>query len=57
MKLIALPLEMVAGPVGGLYLGYLLDEKLDTSPVFFVILGLLGLAASIRVVFSVVREL
>jgi F0F1-type ATP synthase assembly protein I len=57
MKLVALPLEMVAGPIGGMYLGYLLDEKLDTNPLFFILFGLLGLSASVRVVYAAVKEL
>ena len=35
-------LSLVAGPVLFAFLGYLLDQKLDTGPVFLLAFGILG---------------
>ena len=43
----SLGLILPAGAVGGFGLGWLLDRWLHTSPVFSLILGLVGAAAAI----------
>jgi ATP synthase protein I len=43
----SLGLILPAGAVGGFGLGWLLDRWLHTSPVFSLILGLLGAAAGL----------
>lgn len=40
--------ELVAGVVAGLLVGYYLDSWLDTKPVFIVICFLLGFAGALR---------
>ncbi len=52
----ALPLEMVLGPVVGLYLGHLADEHWDTAPAFLLLGAVLGLGASLRAVYETVRD-
>ncbi len=43
-----LPFILVGGVLIAGGLGYLLDARLHTSPLFMIVLGLLGFAAGIR---------
>ena len=52
----ALPIEMVIGPVVGLYLGHLADAHWDTAPAFLLLGALLGVGASLRAVYETVRD-
>jgi len=49
-----LPVVLVGSVVIAAGLGYLLDKRLGTSPVFTLILGLLGFAGGM---FEVIRRL
>ncbi len=49
-----LPMIMIGAVVIGGGLGYLLDQRLHTSPIFALILGLLGFGAG---VWEIIRRL
>jgi ATP synthase protein I len=57
LRLLALPVEMVTGPVAGVLIGYYLDRYASTGPVFLAVFGLLGLAASVHTVIGVIKKL
>ena len=48
---------MLAGPVGGYFLGNWLDSKFDTSPYLMIILSVVGLAASIKETIKLLGQL
>ena len=49
--------EMVAAIVIGILIGYYLDEKLDTAPLFTIAFFLIGVAAAFRLLFQRARML
>jgi len=48
---------MLAGPVGGYFLGNWLDSKFDTSPYLMIIFAVVGLAASIKETIKLLGQL
>ncbi|MGH1349242.1 MAG: AtpZ/AtpI family protein [Methyloligellaceae bacterium] len=49
--------EMVAGPAVGAFLGWWLDRALGTTPIFLLILLVLGMVAGIRTVMRTANEM
>ena len=50
-------IELVAGMVLGLAIGYGLDVVFHTLPIFLIIFGLLGFGAGVRVMMGTAREM
>lgn len=48
---------LLAGPVGGYFLGSWLDNWLDTSPYLMIICPILGLITSIKETIKILKEL
>jgi len=48
---------MLAGPVGGYFLGNWLDNKFETSPYLMIICLLVGLITSIKETIKILRQL
>lgn len=54
---LTLPFTMLAGPVAGFGLGYLLDRQLGTYPWLMLVVGLAGVVGSIVRVYQTLRDL
>ena len=54
---LTLPFTMLAGPLVGFGLGYLLDRQLGTYPWLLLLLGLGGVVGSFVRVYQTLREI
>jgi len=53
---VTLPFQMLAGPIAGFGMGYLLDHLLSTWPALFLVLGIGGLVAGLVSVIRTVKR-
>ena len=54
---LTLPFTMLAGPIVGFGLGYLVDRRFDTSPAFLLIIGFAGVVGSFYRVFQTLKNM
>ncbi len=52
----AVPAIMVAAPAVGYFLGYLLDKKLDSDPIFKIVGAILGFIAAGKEIYRLVKR-